>query len=313
MNTAYASLLTAVAPAFVVIACGFALRRLGKLQPAADASLLTLAVNFLYPCFIADAVLGNRELRDIGNVVIAPIAGAALLACSFGIAALVARAMRLQRPHPARTFTFTAAIPNWGYLPVPLVQAIFPASTTGVLFVHNIGFELVLWSLGVWLLAGEGSWRRVFNIPFFAILAALVLNLFHAADWLPAFVLSSLHFLGQGAVPLSLLLTGAMLADSVAAGSLTQNPVRTLAGCVVKLGILPPLIILAARWLPCSLDLKRVLVVQAAMPCAMVPVVLTRLYSADSATAVRLVLTTTILGLLTIPLWLRIGAHIVGL
>ena len=49
------------------------------------------------------------------------------------------------------------------------------------------------------------------------------------------------------------------------------------------------------------------------MPCAMVPVVLTRLYKADSATAVRLVLTTTILGLLTIPLWLRIGAHIVGL
>ena len=312
MNTAYASLLTAVAPAFVVIACGFGLRRLGKLQPVADASLLTVAVNFLYPCFIADAVLANHELRDFGNVLIAPVAGAALLAGSFGIAALVARAMRLQRPHPARTFTFTAAIPNWGYLPVPLVQAIFPGSI-GVLFVHNIGFELVLWSLGVWLLAGEGSWRRVFNIPFFAILAALALNLARASDWLPAFVMNSLHFLGQGAVPLSLLLTGAMLADSVAAGSLTQNPARTLTGCIVKLGILPPLIILAARYLPCSLDLKRVLVVQAAMPCAMVPVVLTRLYHADTGTAVRLVITTTLLGLLTIPLWLRIGAHIVGL
>ena len=313
MNTAYASLLTAVAPAFVVIACGYALRRLGKMQPAADASLLTIAVNFLYPCFIADAVLGNPALRDIGNVILAPIAGAALLAGSFGVAALVARAMRLARPHPARTFTFTAAIPNWGYLPIPLVQALFPSSTTGVLFVHNIGLELALWSIGIWLLAGEGSWRRVFNVPFFAILSALGLNLIHAADWLPAFATNSLHLLGQGAIPLSLLLTGATLADAVAEGGLTQHTARTIAGCVVKLGILPPLIILAARWLPCSLDLKRVLVVQAAMPCAMVPVVLSRLYRADGGTAVRIVLATTILGLLTIPLWLRLGAHIVGL
>ncbi len=313
MNTTYASLLTAVTPAFVVIACGFALRRLGKLQPSADASLLTIAVNFLYPCFIADAVLGNTALRDIGNVLLAPIAGAALLAGSFGIAALVARAMRLAQPQPARTFIFTAAIPNWGYLPIPLVQALFPGSTTGVLFVHNIGLELVLWSIGIWILAGEGSWRRILNIPFFAILAALALNLAHASDWLPAFALNSLHLLGQGAIPLSLLLTGATLADAVADGGLAQNTTRTLAGCVVKLGILPPLIILAARWLPCSLDLKRVLVVQAAMPCAMVPVVLARLYRADGGTAVRIVLATTILGLLTIPLWLRIGAHIVGL
>ncbi len=313
MNTAYASLLTAISPAFVVIACGFALRRLGKLQPAADASLLTLAVNFLYPCFIADAVLGNPALREIGNVLLAPIAGAALLTCSFGVAAIASRMMRLSKPHPARTFTFTAAIPNWGYLPIPLVQAIFPSSTTGILFIHNIGFELALWSIGVWLLSGEGSWQRALNIPFFAILSALVLNLFHATDWLPAFALNSLHFLGQGAIPLSLLLTGAMLADSVNEGGLAQNKGRTLAGCIVKLGILPPLIILAARWLPCSLDLKRVLVVQAAMPCAMVPVVLTRLYRADTGTAVRLVITTTVLGLLTIPLWLRIGAHFVGL
>jgi malate permease and related proteins len=312
MNAAYGKLLATVAPVFVVIACGFAMRRLGKLRPEADSSLFSVAVNFLYPCLIAHSVLGNAALRDLRNVLLAPLVGALLLLGSLVVAVIAARLLRLNRPQPSSTFAFTAAIPNWGYLPIPLVQGLFPESTTGVLFVHNIGLELMLWSVGVWFLAGEGSWRRAFNIPFFAILAALGLNLLHAGEWLPGFVLDSLRFLGQAALPLSLLLTGVSLADAVGEGGLLRNAGTTLAGCVVKLGVLPPLILLAAKWLPCSVELKQVLVVQAAMPCAMVPVILARYYNADSGTAVRIVLASTILGLLTIPLWLRIGGAIVG-
>ncbi len=310
--TSYSDLLSHIAPVFVVVLSGFALRRLGKLHAAADSSLLTIAVNFLYPCLIADTVLGNSALNDLSNLLLSPIAGAALLASSFAVAAIAARVLRIQRPQPASTFTFTAAMPNWGYLPIPIVGALFGERTTGVLFVHNIGFELCMWSLGVWVLSGEGGWRRALNVPFFAILSALLLNLVHAAEWLPAFATHSLHFLGQAAIPLSLLLTGAMLADSVREGGLLRDWPRTLAGCAVKMLILPPLILLAARWLPCSTELKRVLVVQAAMPCAMVPVVMSRLYKADAGTAVRIVVASTMLGLLTIPLWLKLGLNFAG-
>jgi malate permease and related proteins len=234
-----------------------------------------------------------------------------LLGGSFLVATLAARALRLKRPQPASTFVFTAAIPNWGYLPIPLVQGIFGERTTGVLFVHNIGLELMLWSVGVWFLTGEGSWRRALNIPFFAILGALVLNLLNAGAWLPTFMLDSLRFLGQAALPLSLLLTGVSLADAVGEGGLTEKIGQTIAGCAVKLAILPPLILLAAKWLPCSVELKQVLIVQSAMPCAMVPVILARYYRADSGTAVRIVLASTLIGFLTIPLWLRVGSLIV--
>ena len=313
MNTGFTTLLATVAPVFIVIACGFAMRRFGRLRPEADGSLFSVAINFLYPCLIVHTVLGNSALQDFRNVVFAPIAGSLLLLGSMIVAVLVARLLRLRRPQPSSTFAFTAAIPNWGYLPIPLVQSLFGERTTGVLFVHNIGLELTLWSVGVWLLAGEGSWRRAFNIPFFAILGALGLNLLQAGSWLPGFVLESLRFLGQAALPLSLLLTGVSLADAVAGGGLNQQIGTTIAGCIVKLGILPPLIILAAKWLPCSVELKQVLVVQAAMPCAMVPVILARYYQGDSGTAVRIVLASTVLGLFTIPLWLRVGAAMVGL
>ena len=313
MNITYPALLGAVAPTFVVLACGFALRRFRGLRPEADPSMLTVAVNFLYPCFIADTLLNSTALRDIRTVAIAPVIGFSLLLLCFGIAMLCAKLLRLKSPQPARTFAFAAAIPNWGYLPIPLVQQLFTPDTTGVLFIHNIGLELALWSAGIWLLSGSSSWRHVFTIPFFAILGALALNFAHAADWLPRVVLDSLHFLGQAAIPLSLLLTGATLADSVVSLREDRRTLVTVAGCVVRAALLPPLFLAVAHWLPLSLDLKRVLAVQAAMPCAMVPILLSRHYRGDTGTAVQIVLASTALGLLTIPFWLRIGFAWLGL
>ena len=315
LNTDFLTLLAAVAPVFVVLACGAGLRALGKLRPESDSSLLSVAVNFLYPCFIADVVINSNALRDPRNVFIAPAVGCATLLIGFAVAFSVAVLMRMNRPQPARTFAFASAIPNWGYLAIPVVQSLFPAQskdTLGVLFIHNIGLELTLWSVGVWLLAGEKSWRRAFNIPFFAILASLLLSVVRAGEWLPRFALESLHFLGQAAMPLSLLLTGATLTDQFREKDAPSKWSGMFAGVAVKLLILPPLFLIAARWLPCSIELKRVIVVQAAMPSAMVPVILARMYGGDAGLSLRIVLATTALGLITIPLWLRVGLGWIG-
>jgi predicted permease len=243
----------------------------------------------------------------------APVVGFSLLLLCFALAALAAKLLRLKWPQPARTFAFSAAVPNWGYIPIPLVQQLFGTNTTGILFVHNIGLELALWSVGIWLLSGSSSWRQVFTVPFFAILGALILNFAHASAWLPRVAFDSLHFLGLAAIPLSLLLTGAMLADAVVSLRDDRRLAVTVAGCLVRAALLPPLFLAAARWLPVPLDLKRVLAVQAAMPCAMVPILLTRHFRGDVGTAVQVVLASTAFGLLTIPFWLRIGFSWLGL
>jgi len=67
------------------------------------------------------------------------------------------------------------------------------------------------------------------------------------------------------------------------------------------------------KWLPCSVELRQVIVVQAAMPCAMFPIILCKLYKGDTAMAVQIVIATTALSLLTIPYWISFGLRIVGL
>jgi predicted permease len=67
-----------------------------------------------------------------------------------------------------------------------------------------------------------------------------------------------------------------------------------------------------ARWLPCPIELRRIIVIQAAMPCAVIPVVLSKHYGGDPATSMRIVLVTSVFGLLTIPLWIQIGMRWAG-
>jgi predicted permease len=48
------------------------------------------------------------------------------------------------------------------------------------------------------------------------------------------------------------------------------------------------------------------------MPAAVFPIMLARHYGGDAATAIRIVIVTSLLGFLTIPFWLRIGMQAVG-
>jgi len=73
------------------------------------------------------------------------------------------------------------------------------------------------------------------------------------------------------------------------------------------------LFLLVAKFLPASVELKRVMVIEAAMPAAVFPIVMARHYAGDPATAMRVVIGTSVVGLATIPLWIRFGMKFVGL
>ena len=60
-------------------------------------------------------------------------------------------------------------------------------------------------------------------------------------------------------------------------------------------------------------ELKRVLVVQAAMPSGVSSILIARLYGGQPIVAVQIILGTTILALFTIPLWIHLGFSWVGL
>jgi predicted permease len=294
---------------------GWLIRRIGWLTEEADASLLRVIVNLLTPCLILDTILGNPALAKVGNVVLAPLVGFGTVVLGYAVCHCVAPLCGAREPRQRRTFSFTTGIYNYGYLALPIAQARFGSETSGVLFIHNLGVEIALWTVGVMIITGAtsaGGWRQVLNGPVIAILSAATLHFAGARWWMPAVALDAIHRLGASAIPLGLILTGATFADHARDLSTGGRTRTTLGACVLRLGLLPLFTLALAKWLPCPVELRRVMLIQAAMPCAVVPVILAKHYGGDPAEALRIILYTSAFGLLTIPFWLQLGLRWVG-
>lgn len=291
-----------------MLAVGWVLRRAGRLKLEADASLLQLGVNIFYPSLIVETILGNPALARVENILLPAAVGAGTVLFGFAVAVAAARILRVPWPQPARTFGFSVGLQNYGFIAIPLVQLLFDRATMGVLFTYSLGVEIALWSTGIWLLAGQRSgsfWRAALTPPVIAIVASLVVNLSLGSAWLPAFVRTALHWLGVCAFPIQLIVTGATLADLVRRNAVIPNLSTLIGANIVRLGLLPLVMLAFARSLGDSRELQQVVVVQAAMPSAMIPVILAKYYKADSDLAAWIVITTTVLGLFMIPFWLR--------
>jgi predicted permease len=319
----FLTVLAAVLPVFGIMGIGWWLRVRHWLTADADQSLMRLVINLLIPCLIIQSVLGNPALRRPENLLLPPLIGFGMVALGIAVARAFARLAGLRTKPERRTFAFLTGLQNYAYLTIPLCVSLFDANTTGVLFVHNVGAEMALWTLGMAVLTGSSlasGWKNVLNAPLIALLVALALNflgpfftLTPVANLVTKTVLTAVLWLGQSAIPLALLLIGAIVADQLE-GAAGGQAVRVASVAVlVRLALMPVLFVLLAKFLPCSVEFKRVLLLQGAMPSAVLPIVLAKHCGGDSRTGLQVVLGTSLAGFITIPLWIHFGGHVIGL
>ena len=310
--TSYWQLLQLILPVFAVMAIGAGLRRVGWLNAEADTSLLKLVVNLLYPALIFENVHANAALRAGGNLVWAPLVGFVTITGGIAVCYYAARVLRLGGAGTScRTFAFTVGIYNYAYITVPLMAALFGRESLGVLFAHNVGVEAAIWTVGVLVLAGHSlreGWRQLYSPPVLALVLAVGVNLAGLGGHIPEVVLGVIRTLAACAIPLGLLLSGATMAEHLFTRPAELFAWRTSVGAVVlRLGALSGLFLLLARFGPFSADLKHVILVQATMPAAFLPLVIVKHYGGDSLTAVRGVLATVVASVMLMPLWLQWG------
>ena len=311
----YWQLLLLVLPVFALIAIGVVVRRVHWVEGEAESSLIRLVVNVCYPCLIFESVAGNAALRTPGNLLLPPLLGFGMTFLGIRAGLLVAKAIGLHVGTGLRTFALAVGVTNYGYLPLPIMAAMWGEESRGVLLVHNVGVEAAIWTVGLLVLSGESlreGWRKLVSPVMITLVLAVGCNLAGVAPLLPKLVTETVHALGVCAIPLGLIMTGVNLANYLNEPRQLFDAKVTITAMALRLGVLPVVMLVVAKYLPCSVELKRVLLVQAAMPVAVVSIIIARMYGGHPRTAVQIVLGTTALGVFVIPLWLRAGLAWLG-
>jgi predicted permease len=187
-------------------------------------------------------------------------------------------------------------------LPFPVM---FLAYGTEGLFAATLFYipnVLLTYSLGLFI-ASKKHWREgikeVFRIPpIYAALTGLLLNLFDVT--VPQMILRPLDFISMMAIPLILLVLGHNLSRAEIASVPT-----TLLASFLRMGIGFLFGLLAVYIFNLTGLLRTIVILDSAMPAAVMSSLLTKKYDNEANLVSSVVLITTVISVFTIPLLLR--------
>ena len=295
-----------------VVVLGHALRASGRLPITAADTLNTVVTDVTMPALIL-ATLGARSVPTAApRAVVAATVG---LVTGLGLGTLAARALGFGRPGRG-SMALTAGFSNTGFLGIPLILGLYPDATdAGAAAVLIDAFVTTLWlyTAGVFWARrqGEGGQRvphlaRLLVTPAsIAVIGGLAMSL--AGLRLPGPIARFAGLLGGATVPLVFLALGLRLDWKGVRGSL--RPI--LAVAAIRQGIVPAVVLGVAAALGLRGAVRDVTVLEAAMPSAMMAAVVSDRYGCDGPLATAAVVFTTLLGVLTIPVWIAL-LHAIG-
>lgn len=295
------------------MAGGAALRKFGVIKREHDAGIMQLIFSVMLPCFILDRTLGSEVLRNWQVLATGTGLGFSLIVIGIGISYLAGKVIGIAPDKGIRTFALASGCQNYGFTAIPVVEILWGSSSVALLFVHNIGVEVAIWTVGPMLMSGATgvSWRRLANGPIIAVIIGLILVTLRVDHLVTGPPRVAISMLGIGAFPLAIMMTGATIIDLVGTEKPSWKIITT--ACVVRLAVMPVIIILCAKFIPMATELRQILLVQAAMPAALTPILLARLYGGRPGIAVQVVIATTVVSILSLPYIITFGIRYLNL
>ena len=285
-----ATVLEIVAPVFLLAALGFLWVRLGNEYRVAFVTRLAMTVSI--PCLIFTALM-KTEI-DTSSL------AATLWACCivYGLLTVMFLAIIRFAGLEVRTYLAPLVFGNTGNLGLPLAYFAFGQEGLGFAVIVFAFMGVYSFTFGVWIVSGGGSVLNVVREPL--VPATLLGALFLVAGWeTPVWLTNTLELIGQMAIPLMLITLGVALSrlQLSGLGRAVWLAAFKSAACIA-------VAVAAATMLELEPVPFAVLVLQVAMPVAVTSYLLAEKYGANAEEVAGLVIVSTLLSVVTIPVML---------
>jgi predicted permease len=292
----------------LLFGAGWLLRTRRLLDGAALPALSRLVVDVTFPALVLVQLPRTVDPDVLRTAWVVPAAGVVVIAGGMLVGRLLTR---------SSTGAFLVGLPNWIFLPLLIGEGLFGAAGVRTVLLFNVGAQVVLWTLGVVTVGGRAHPAALLRNPgLVATGVGLLLALAvpaagelargggggGAGALAARALIEALDLLGSITVPLSVVVTGAQLADQRGGGA----PAELLRVLLGRLLVLPALVGaglagVAALGAPLARPDRVLLLVIAAMPVALSGSLFAQRYGGDTALASRAVLVSTTSSLLTVP------------
>ncbi len=308
---------------FLLLMAGYVVGKLKLLPENADTTLTVLLLKVLTPCLILSSVTSKELSDDTVSVTVSTLLGTVFYFAIAAILGLLFCKYILSLPKTeVGTWAFVFASNNTGFMGFPITLSIFGQDIFFLMVMQNIILGVYLYSIGPILIRYGNdhigyekhsfgvrvkSFLSTLNNPNIIISAVAMVMLFCGLH-LPDMLFESVDTMGNAVVPTSMILVGLQLSQNDILDMFKDKHIVIFS--IFKMTLLPAFVFLCVNWLPIASDVKLTLVLSAVFPAAVVTVPVCILEEKDPSEAANLVALTTLLSVVTIPIWSVILLHL---
>ena len=290
-----------IAIIFTGIVTGFICRKLGAITEEGTGTLSNIVVKVILPFYLFNAIVSSDSGIGAQGVGLAVGLSTLMFLVSGLIAVLFSRLVRA--PEEDRgVYMFETMCGNVTYIGIPVCAAVLGGDSAFYASLLNIPYNLLCFSLGIFLLAGKASFRRILNPAFLSGVAAAIL--YSLKIHLSSVITDACAFIGQATSPCAMIVIGSVLA-SVPLRSIFSEW-RAIPYVALRLFGTAAVILLLTKFLSIDPILRGVLVLMAAMPAATNSTMLCTIYGGNRELSAKLIFLSTALSIVSIPLWAMI-------
>jgi Predicted permeases len=283
---------------FLLMLVGFAARKKNLLNNELNAGFAEILLDITIPCMILTSFNLKFSSKILHNALL--LFGSAVLVHIFS--ALLSLILYRKYPKPDRQILkFITIFSNTGFMGLPVLGSLY--GPMGVFYgsIYVMVFNVFAWTMGVGIFTGKKgfNFKKVITNP--AIIAVILGTIFFLLSVsLPVPLIKTMEMIGSMTTPLSMIIIGSMLADLKPREFFTGWSVYY--GTVFRLLAIPLLAAYLLRYFGLSEHLLKICITSAAMPAATMTAIFAEKYNGNTILASRIVVITTALSLITIPI-----------
>ena len=290
----------AIGQTFVFFAVGAAAVKL-KYLDSRDVSRIgnfTMDVIFPFCCFAS--VFNGMQGADPMAVWLPPVLGFGIMAFNGILGLGLQYGLKNRSESRLKAFRQMAAINNYLFLPLIIVDNLYGSSGSGCLMLFSVGSAVGFWSVGIWVMSKFGFNRETFTnlitSNLVAVLLAVCLVVFKVP--VPHAVIRIADGVGVIGTPLMLVLTGASL--TLSGAKLFREGRDAAWGVICRLLILPAITVAVLKLIPMPPMIFNVALIIALMPTSCASVIIVGKYGGDVDYSGQQLLLSTVLSPVTI-------------
>lgn len=293
-----------------IISIGYFLTLKGWLDDNVSDVFSKLVINISLPALMIYNMLNNYDSNQLKLLIKGLVIPLLSMFICYLISILVSKILNVppKRRGVFQSMFFTS---NTMMIGLPINLSLFGNESVPYVLIYYVANNIFFWTIGVYSITkdAQGKCSKIFNVkslkkifspPLIGFIVGVILVQFNIKP--PKFIIDSCKYLGNLTTPLALLFIGITIRSmGLSRLKFDKDAATLLFGRFV---VSPLTIFYLATLFPIPLLMKNVFVIQASMPAIAQSAIIAKAYDADYEYSVIMITLTTIISLITIPIYM---------